>query len=62
MPPKKKREVEEGGVADLPAADGAGDGTRDSNDDAIEATTPAKKKPAKKKPKVELPDLSLIHI
>ena len=40
MPPKKKREVEEGGVADLPAADGAGDGTRDSNDDdddAIEA-------------------------
>ena len=57
MPPKKKREVEEGGVADLPAADGAGDGTRDSNDDAIEATTPAKKKPAKKKPKVELPDV-----
>ncbi|ACO62534.1 predicted protein [Micromonas commoda] len=57
MPPKKKREVEEGGVADLPAADEAGDGTRDSNDDAIEATTPAKKKPAKKKPKVELPDV-----
>ena len=57
MPPKKKREVEEGGVADLPAADGAVEGTRGSNDDdAIEARTPAKKKPAKK-PKVELPDV-----
>ena len=56
MPPKKKREVEDGGVADLPAADGAGEGTRGSNDDAIEARTPAKKKPAKK-PKVELPDV-----
>ena len=57
MPPKKKREVEEGGVADLPAAAGAGEGTRDSNDDdAIEAIEPAKKKPAKK-PKVELPDV-----
>jgi exodeoxyribonuclease III len=58
MPPKKKREVEEGGVADLPAAAGAGEGTRDSNDDdAIEAIEPAKKKKPAKKPKVELPDV-----